>query len=170
MGCSMTNGKTGRYDRDHIGVIRRIRLCIGLVVLLLVTFGFVLGLAAAGDSAMEPEYARGRPVLFFRLASSYKRGDVVVLRLENGKAVLRRVIAVAGDTVELRGGAVYINGMTERGNYTITRTEPTEDGMSYPALLRQGEYFVLGDLREISTDSRTLGLLTRADILGKVLG
>ncbi len=166
----MTNGKTGRYDRDHIGVIRRIRLCIGLVVLLLVTFGFVLGLAAAGDSAMEPEYARGRPVLFFRLASSYKRGDVVVLRLENGKAVLRRVIAVAGDTVELRGGAVYINGMTERGNYTITRTEPTEDGMSYPALLRQGEYFVLGDLREISTDSRTLGLLTRADILGKVLG
>ena len=166
----MTNGKTGRYDRDHIGVIRRIRLCIGLVVLLLVTFGFVLGLAAAGDSAMEPEYARGRPVLFFRLASSYKRGDVVVLRLGNGKAVLRRVIAVAGDTVELRGGAVYINGMTERGNYTITRTEPTEDGMSYPALLRQGEYFVLGDLREISTDSRTLGLLTRADILGKVLG
>ena len=166
----MANGKTGRYDRDHIGVIRRIRLCIGLVVLLLVTFGFVLGLAAAGDSAMEPEYARGRPVLFFRLASSYKRGDVVVLRLENGKAVLRRVIAVAGDTVELRGGAVYINGMTERGNYTITRTEPTEDGMSYPALLRQGEYFVLGDLREISTDSRTLGLLTRADILGKVLG
>ena len=166
----MTNGKTGRYDRDHIGVIRRIRLCIGLVVLLLVTFGFVLGLAAAGDSAMEPEYARGRPVLFFRLASSYKRGDVVVLRLENGKAVLRRVIAVAGDTVELRGGAVYINGMTERGNYTITRTEPTEDGMSYPALLRQGEYFVLGDLREISTDSRTLGLLTRQDILGKVLG
>lgn len=166
----MTNGKTGRYDRDHIGVIRRIRLCIGLVVLLLVTFGFVLGLAAAGDSAMEPEYARGRPVLFSRLASSYKRGDVVVLRLENGKAVLRRVIAVAGDTVELRGGAVYINGMTERGNYTITRTEPTEDGMSYPALLRQGEYFVLGDLREISTDSRTLGLLTRADILGKVLG
>ena len=166
----MTNGKTGRYDRDHIGVIRRIRLCIGLVVLLLVTFGFVLGLAAAGDSAMEPEYARGRPVLFFRLASSYKRGDVVVLRLENGKAVLRRVIAVAGDTVELRGGTVYINGMTERGNYTITRTEPAKDGPSYPVLLHQGEYFVLGDLREISTDSRALGLLTRADILGKVLG
>ena len=166
----MANGKTGRYDRDHLGAIRRIRLCISLAVLLLLTFSFVLGLAAAGDSAMEPEYARGRPVLFFRLASSYKRGDVVVLRLENGKAVLRRVIAVAGDTVELRGGAVYINGMTERGNYTITRTEPTEDGMSYPALLRQGEYFVLGDLREISTDSRTLGLLTRADILGKVLG
>ncbi len=165
----MTNGKTGRYDRDHIGVIRRIRLCIGFAVLLLVTFGFVLGLAAAGDSAMEPDYGKGRPVLFFRLASDYKRGDVVVMRLENGKTVLRRVIAVAGDTVELRGGMVYINGITERGNYTITRTEPAEDGMSYPALLRQGEYFVLGDLREISTDSRSLGLLTRQDILGKVL-
>ena len=95
---------------------------------------------------------------------------MVALRLEDGKTVLRRVIAVAGDTVELRGGTVYINGMTERGNYTITRTEPAKDGMSYPALLRQGEYFVLGDLREISTDSRSLGLLTRQDILGKVLG
>lgn len=166
----MANGKTGKYDRDHLGAIRRIRLGIGLVVILLLTFSFVLGLAAAGDAAMEPDYAKGRPVVFLRLTSTYKRGDVVALRMDDGKTVLRRVIAVAGDTVDLRGGTVYINGMTERGNYTITRTEPAKDGPSYPVLLRQGEYFVLGDLREISTDSRSLGLLTREDILGKVLG
>ena len=166
----MANGKTGRYDRDHLGAIRRIRLCISLAVLLLLTFSFVLGLAAAGDAAMEPDYSKGRPVVFLRLAPEYKRGDVVVLRLDDGETVLRRVIAVAGDTVDLRGGLVYINGMTERGSYTITRTEPARDGLSYPVLLRQGEYFVLGDLREISTDSRALGLLTRRDILGRVLG
>ena len=100
----MANGKTGRYDRDHLGAIRRIRLCISLAVLLLLTFSFVLGLAAAGDAAMEPDYGKGRPVVFLRLASEYKRGDVVVLRLDDGKTVLRRVIAVAGDTVDLRGG------------------------------------------------------------------
>ena len=166
----MAEKNKGSYDRDHLGVIRRVRLLTGLVLLLLLTFTFVLGFASNGDAAMEPEYAKGRPMVFLRLASSFKRGDVVALRLDGGKTVLRRVVAVAGDTVELRQGAVYINGMAEHGSYTITRTEPAPGGMSFPVLLRQGEYFVLGDLREISVDSRSLGLLTRGELLGKLLG
>lgn len=166
----MANGRAGRYDRDHIGVIRRIRLAIGLLVLLLLTFTVVLGVAVTADGGMAPAWNQGSPVLFLRLERSCKRGDVVCVRLPEGGTALRRVVAVSGDTVELKDGAVYINGLAERGNYSFTRTEPADKGARYPLLLRQGEFFVLSDRREIQTDSRTFGLLTRRDILGKVLG
>ena len=82
------------------------------------------------------------------------------MRLPEGGTVLRRVVAVSGDTVEVRGGAVYINGLAERGNYSFTRTDPRPEGVSFP---------LMADRREILTDSRSFGLLTEKDILGKVL-
>ena len=165
----MANGGTGNYDRDHIGTIRKIRLLTGLAVLLILGFTFVLGVGTAADGGMAPRWDRGRPVCYLRLDRECGRGDVVCIRLPEGGIALRRVVAVAGDTLEIRGGTVYINGLAERGNYSITRTEPAEGGPRYPLLLRQGEVFVLADRREIQTDSRSFGLLTREDILGRVL-
>ncbi len=159
----------GQYDRDHIGVIRRIRLLTGLAALLLVTFAFVLGVALPADGGMAPDWNKNSPVLILRLDRNCRRGEVVCVRLPEGGTVLRRVVAVSGDTVEVRGGAVYINGLAERGNYSFTRTEAAADGPRYPLLLRQGEFFVLADRREILADSRSFGLLTEKDILGKVL-
>ena len=166
----MANGGAARYDREHLGVIRRVRVAVGLVVLLLLVFTLVLGLAIPADGGMAPDHSAGRPVLFLRLDRDYGRGEVICLRLPDGQTVLRRVVAVAGDTVELRDGVVYINGLAERGNYSITRTAAASEGPSYPLLLHQGEFFVLADRREIMTDSRSLGLLSRLEILGRVLG
>lgn len=169
MGCGMAYGYPKPYDRDHIGAIRKIRAGIGLALLLAFIFTLVLGVKTAGDGGMAPDWNQGRPVLYFRLTADCARGDVVCMSLPGGETVLRRVVAVAGDTVELRDGRVFVNGLAERGNYSFTRTEPAEDGPTYPLLLRQGEYFLLADRREIQTDSRSFGLLTRQDILGRVL-
>ena len=57
----------GQYDRDHIGVIRRIRLLTGLAALLLVTFAFVLGVALPADGGMAPDWNKNSPVLILRL-------------------------------------------------------------------------------------------------------
>ena len=165
----MAYGNTKPYDREHLGVIRKIRLGIGLAVLLALTFIFVLGVTAAADGGMAPDWTRGRPMVYFRLASEYRRGEVVCVRLPDGGAAPRRVVAVAGDTVELRDGVVIINGIAERGNYSFTRTDPAADGPTYPLLLRQGEYFVLSDRRDVLPDSRSFGLVVRRDILGRVL-
>ena len=164
-----SRSKSG-YDREHRGLIRRIRAAIGLIVLLLVVFGLVLGFALIRDEGMHPTFKSGSVAVYLRLARSFRRGDLVCLRLPDGNAAVRRVVAVAGDSVDLRGGIAYINGLAERGSYSFTRTDPRPDGISFPLILRQGEYFVLGDAREDSYDSRDFGVVRAADALGKVLG
>ena len=118
---------------------------------------------------LEKHFNEGQLKALRGITTDILRGEVVCVRLPEGGTVLRRVVAVSGDTVEVRGGAVYINGLAERGNYSFTRPEAAADGPRYPLLLRQGEFFVLADRREILADSRSFGLLTEKDILGKVL-
>ena len=158
----------GSYDRDHVGAIRKIRFVVVLLLLLAAVFVLVLGVTLVHDADMEPTYREGRPVLFLRLGG-VKRGDVAVLRVDVRGTVLRRVVAVPGDTVELRDGTVFVNGLAERGNYSITRTDPDPVGPGYPLILRADEYFVLGDRRETALDSRSFGLVTMRNILGRVL-
>ena len=158
----------GSYDRDHVGAIRKIRFVVVLILLLAAVFVLVLGVTLVHDADMEPTYREGRPVLFLRLGG-VKRGDVAVLGVDVRGTVLRRVVAVPGDTVELRDGTVFVNGLAERGNYSITRTDPVPGGPGYPLILRADEYFVLGDRRETALDSRSFGLVTMRNILGRVL-
>ena len=158
----------GSYDRDHVGVIRKIRFAVVIILLLAAVFVLVLGVTLVHDADMEPAYREGRPVLFLRLGG-VKRGDVVALGVDVRGTVLRRVVAVPGDTVELRDGTVFVNGLAERGNYSITRTDPVPGGPGYPLILRADEYFVLGDRRETALDSRSFGLVTMRNILGRVL-
>lgn len=166
----MENRKTGGYDREHLGLIRRIRAAIGLVVLALVVFSLVLGFALIRDDGMRPTVKRGSVAVYLRLVRSFRRSDLVCIRLPDGNTAVRRVVAVAGDSVDLRGGIAYINGLAERGSYSFTRTDPRPEGVSFPLILRQGEYFVLGDAREDAYDSRDFGVVRAADVLGKFLG
>ena len=166
----MANRTTGGYDREHRGLIRRIRMAIGLLVLAIVAFGLVLGFAFVRDDGMRPTIKTGSVAVYLRFARDLKRGDLVCLRLPDGSPAVRRVVAVQGDSVDLRGGIAYINGLAERGSYSFTRTDPRPTGLSFPLILRQGEYFVLGDAREDAVDSRDFGVVRASDVLGKVLG
>lgn len=166
----MANGNRGGYDREHRGLIRRIRAGLGVVILAVVVFSLVLGFALVRDEGMRPTYKSGTVVAYLRVSRSCKRGDLVCLRLPDGSTAVRRIVAVQGDSVDIRGGIAYINGLAERGTYSFTRTDPRPEGVSYPLILRQGEYFVLGDARETAVDSRDFGVLRREDLLGKVLG
>lgn len=162
------NTKSG-YDREHLGMMRKIRIALGLLVLLAVTFGLLLGVAVLRDDGMRPDYRSGRPVVYLRLGRDFRRGDTAVLRLPDGNAAVRRVVAGSGDSVDIRDGIAYINGLAERGNYSFTRTDPRPDGPAYPIILRAGEYFVLGDAREDAVDSRSFGLVRADEFLGRPL-
>ena len=157
------------YDREHKALLRRFRIGLGLILLLLILGGLVLGFAVVRDEGMRPDYPGGRPVVYLRVGRGFKRGDLVCLRLPDGNTAVRRVIASAGDSVELRDGLAWINGLTERGNYSFTRTDPHPDGPVYPLILRPGELFVLGDAREAAVDSRDFGVVRTEEILGRVL-
>jgi signal peptidase I len=98
--------------------------------------------------------------------------EVVVLRdpVDHGFSV-KRVIAGPGSSIYLKQGAVYVNGTRLEESYLPSRTPTFTTGTATEQLFRCGkdQYFVLGDNRQNSVDSRTYGPVKRRDILGMVL-
>jgi len=98
--------------------------------------------------------------------------DVVVLRdpSDNGFSV-KRIIAAPGDSLYLKDGSVYLNGCKLEETYLAPGT-PTYTGSKYAnqlILCGKGQYFLLGDNRQNSIDSRTYGPVPRANILGPII-
>jgi len=109
---------------------------------------------------------------FVYLVRDPKRSEIVVLRdpTDNTFAV-KRIIAKDGDLVYIHNGQVYVNGRLLRESYlpASTKTFPTSGGAELTLRLGGGEYFVLGDNRKDSADSRIYGAVPRQNILGAVM-
>ena len=101
------------------------------------------------------------------------RGDIVIVSEENEYWV-KRVIALLNETIECRDGVVYIDGEALEEPYLDTAyVEDIEKNQGYftsdfePVTLGADEYFVMGDNRVVSADSRVVGPFTRDQIIGK---
>src|ERR1039458_1688968 len=100
---------------------------------------------------------------------SIERGDMVVFwyPLAEDKSYIKRVIGLPGDTVYIDAGQVYVNGRPLTESYV---PEDYRDRVSWEEhRIPPGEYFVLGDHRSSSSDSRTWGVVTRDAIYGKAV-
>ena len=98
-----------------------------------------------------------------------ERGDVVVFRYprDPSKSYIKRIIAVAGDRVRIDAGVVYVNGR-RLGEVYVPRMY--EDVRSYPeTIVPPHSYFVLGDHRNLSNDSRDFGPVDEDFIYGKAV-
>ncbi|HEY6413170.1 MAG TPA: signal peptidase I [Edaphobacter sp.] len=95
------------------------------------------------------------------------RGDVVVFRYphDQTKSYIKRVIALPGDDLRIDHGQVYVNGIAIKEKYVPVRfaDDRSQPGLVIPA----SEYFVMGDHRSISSDSRDFGPVDRSLIYGK---
>jgi signal peptidase I len=119
-----------------------------------------------GDS-MEPNLHNGEYVLIDKISYLLhppERGDVVVFTPPNNERdYIKRVIGLPGDTVEIKGGQVYVNGVILDEPYL---TSPT-NGSDREFQVEEGHYFVLGDNRNNSSDSRSIGTITPQRIVGR---
>ena len=99
-------------------------------------------------------------------ANQPERGEVVVFHFprDQSRDFVKRVIGVPGDVVEINEGAVSVNGRALHEPYITSRDRASMD----PVMLRHGEYFVLGDNRAGSNDSRNWGPVPEENILGQV--
>ena len=124
--------------------------------------------------SMEPTLGNGQQIFvdrFLYVLSSPKRGDVIVFLPngnENAHYYVKRVIAVPGDTVLIQNGAVYVNGELFEEEVEVNAIE--EAGLAAEEItLGDDEYFVLGDNRNNSEDSRyaNIGNIKKEYIIGK---
>lgn len=143
--------------------------CIVAAAVVYLVFHYVAGLAFVSGSSMEPSLKDGELVFFYRLDSEYQTGDIVVIHREENMEYIKRIAAEPGDVVELtENGEVLVNGRPEEGFPDGGWTAPSGDAVSYPCTVPENCYFVLGDNREKSKDSRSFGVVAEDEIIGRV--
>jgi signal peptidase I len=110
----------------------------------------------SGDQILVTRYFRGAP----------KRGDVVVFESLTApdELLVKRVIAVPGDLIDSRLGRVRISGYTLAEPYVLRQSS---SGAVSAQVVPADSYFVMGDNREDSSDSRSWGVVPRARIIGR---
>lgn len=144
-------------------------LKIGIFVLLLAgLFLFVFGIHRCSGYSMSPACKDGDLAFYYRLQQEYRPSDVIVLE-QDGETQIRRIIAVEGDVVDLTEDGLKINGYLQQEPEIYTETLPYVDGISFPITVGPGEYFVLGDNRPQSKDSRIYGTVKQEDVKGLVI-
>ncbi len=140
-----------------------------LTVLVFVLFRFVIGISIIGGDSMKPSFHSGDIVVYLRIVPEYMPGDVVSMRVPAGDYYVKRVIAVGGDTVDIRDGSVLVNGADIADENASGVTEEQTSAVIFPYTVREGNVFVLGDNRQVSMDSRTFGEVNRRQIKGKII-
>lgn len=157
--------------KEILSWIVELMIVIVIAYVTVTSFGFRTSVVG---QAMEEQLSNGDQILinkFVYLVSKPKQDDVVVF-LPNGNEkshyYVRRVIATPGDTVQIKDGAVYVNGLMYDEPVEVVST--SDAGMASEELsLGADEYFVLGDNRNNSEDSRyaNIGMVKEEYMLGK---
>ena len=131
----------------------------------------VMAVVRVEGQAMAPTLAHQDRVIVNRLAytsSSPQGGDVVLLRypMNQRKMFIKRVIAVPGDTLRIEDGRVFVNDRPLEDAY-VAQTGRSHDSLG-ARTIPAGQYFVMGDRRNNSADSRHWGLVSEDLIIGRV--
>lgn len=159
----------GRFDGLKLGWLRDSLFFIAAIAVFVVVFRFVIGLSVVGGASMDPTLKDGDLVLCFRMIRSYEEGDVVAMRVPSGDFYIKRIVATGGQTVDVYGGRLHVDGIEVPDNYANGSTEEETGAVIYPYKVRSGNVFVLGDNREVSKDSRMFGEVSLRQIKGKVI-
>ncbi|UWP59781.1 signal peptidase I [Ruminococcus gauvreauii] len=170
-----------RYVRDYFAQTKLKRVLVWILEIVL-TIGLAAVLSmmfcqtvAMQEGSMDPTFSAGDKFLVNKAVyrvSAPKRGDVIAFRTSSdvkASTHIKRVIGVPGDTIQINDGTILINGETyveQRNLPAITNPGLAEEGIK----LASDEYFVLGDNRNSSVDSRfaDMGNVKRENIIGEL--
>ena len=131
---------------------------------------FIISFEIIKGNSMYPTLMEGDSHLVNKFIYCFRepsRGDIVIIRniWQKESQVIKRVIGVPGDVIAIRRGQVYLNSEPLREQYAKGQTYPPQK----PLTIGEDSYYILGDNRKISYDSRECGLIERRHIRGKLV-
>ncbi|MBI4165410.1 MAG: signal peptidase I [Acidobacteria bacterium] len=146
-------------------------LILSLLLAFIVIFFLYQPVQVEGTS-MVPHLSHLERILVNKLTyrlGPIHRGDIVVFRfpLDPSKSYVKRVVGLPGEWVSLVDGRVLINGAPLNESYLPARFHDHQTRM--PVMVPPGQYYVLGDHREMSNDSRVWGTVDQKSIVGKAV-
>lgn len=159
-----------RFRKKHL-----IWLLIGVIALPLIYFSLNLAIVVFGiqpvrmvGKSMSPNINDGDKLFMLKQIGELRRGDIVVFLYpeDQTKSYIKRIVGLQGETIEVKDGKVYVNGNQMEEPY-LPPEYASQDTMPGPVAIPPDNYFVMGDNRKNSNDSRYWGPLPRKLIYGK---
>lgn len=149
--------------KEHKGLVGLVcAVAVGLVLGVIVSKTLFRMVKVDGVS-MEPTYKDSETILMKEIGG-YSKGDIVVFN--HGKDILiKRLIAEPGDTIQIKDSTLFINGEEVKEDY-IKEWHYAPGIAQSEIALGEDEYFVMGDNRNHSKDSRAFGPIKSSDIIG----
>lgn len=158
------------FEQREIGEIKKFIITLALIVFVFIISRFLYSVNLVSGNSMSDTVNDGGIVLTNKMISNYERFDIVLAEVKMANSdieqiAIKRVIGLPNDSIKIENGTVYVNG-NEIEKYNF----PTEDGglFSETITLKDNEYFLVGDNRQNSYDSRFYGGITKDKIQGKV--
>jgi signal peptidase I len=160
----------GKFFRDVLVMF------LVFVSIYYVVFSFFLANEVVSGPSMQPTFEDGDRLIAVRHFTP-KRNDVVIIKAPNqpGAMYIKRLIGLPGDTVQSKNDVLYINGKKVAQPYLNNKYQKADHlaGVNYTnnfkVKLKKNQYWVMGDHRDVSNDSRRFGPVSRSNILSKVV-
>ena len=145
-------------------VIKEVIPYVVIVVVVVLIRTFIITPVRVDGDSMKNTLKNGDILLLYKL-SSINRFDIIVLDEEkDNEKIIKRVIGMPGETIAIKKGKIYINDKVIDDEYAYGETSDYNK-----VTLRDDEYFILGDNRLISKDSRYFGPIKDNEIKGKIV-
>lgn len=145
-------------------IIRDLIPYVFIVFLVIIVRTYIATPVRVDGNSMRKTLEDGDILLLYKMAK-FERNDIIVLdEKEDEEIIIKRIIALPGETIKIQNGKIYINDKEYNDEFAYGDTSDYEQ-----VTLDEDEYFILGDNRLISKDSRYFGTITEDEIIGKVV-
>lgn len=155
--------------RNNNKLVKWIKAGLITLILAIILNTFIFSSSIVEGISMEPTLKDNDRILINKLTyilSEPNRGDIVIIQHEN-KNYIKRIIALPGETIEMSDHTLYIDNEEQENTY-VNQSDDILTGSFGPLKIPDDHYFVMGDNRLVSKDSRNeLGLIKENEIIGK---